>query len=160
MLFVLIWGFVLISPLQRKNLEMSANNMNLNSVSHPLNRAARTFVHESFRIFQSVPKQEPKFDIQDNFRLELLQYSEQFRSQLRSLATSVSKYAEELDLPDNVQRSKDELVGLDKLFDTMIGVEKSWQLCEIFFLNPTDLLSIEVIRWMKVLELLSHFVDI
>ena len=117
----------------------------------PLIGVARKFVHASFKSFQEVPKNVELQAIDEEHKLLILNRSENFREHLRSLIADINLQAEELDrTAHDREEIADENATLEKVHDTMYSIEKSWQICEIFLLNPTKLLSIELIKWLKV----------
>lgn len=104
--------------------------------------ASKRAVFDAFRTFQQVPKDVAGHSVDEAHRLQILNCSENFREQLRALAADIGTIAE---------RDEESDVSLDSDYDTIYSIEKSWQICEIFSVNPTKLLSIELIKWLKVM---------
>jgi len=105
--------------------------------------AGRRAIFDAFRTFQQIPKDVAAQSADDAHRLQVLSCSESFREQLRTLAAEIGVVAE-------TEAASADGMSLDGDYDTVYSIEKSWQICEIFSINPTKLLSIELIKWLKV----------
>ena len=114
----------------------------------PLTCASRKFLYDSFRVYQEVPKNVEIKSVSEDQKLQLLNCSINFRCQLRTLAEKISSLAEVSDQCNGTDTANS---SLDDAYDSIYSVEKSWHICEIFFLNPTKLLSIELLKWLKVI---------
>jgi hypothetical protein len=121
--------------------------MNGHAVGGITNGACRRFINESFATFQKTPKGIDAQFVDDSQRLDLTRCSEQFRSHLRRLADAVSSAAELVDI-EGVGTS--DSASLEQDYDLLYSIEKSWHICEIFTINPTKTLSIELVKWLKV----------
>ena len=112
-----------------------------------MDSACRRFVNESFATFQQVPR---NVDVQLNDcqqRLILSECSVSFRRHLLRLTEEVSRTVELLDLRNG---SREEISKLELEYDVLYSIEKSWFVCEIFTINSTPLLSLELVKWLKV----------
>ena len=134
------------------------------------------YINESFKVFINTPKYNDNFYDDtiynnnyenskyrnyeyDHHVITILKSSELFRSQLQIFGDSLNQLAESIDNNDdcNNDNSNDnnivtyDLINneIDEFYDMICSIEKSWQLCEIFLLNPTTALSIEFTKWMK-----------
>lgn len=105
--------------------------------------ASRRAIFDAFRTFQQIPKDVAAQSADDAHKLQILTCSENFREQLRTLAAQIGSVAE-------TEGVREGGLSLDGDYDTVYSIEKSWQICEIFSINPTKLLSIELIKWLKV----------
>jgi hypothetical protein len=89
-----------------------------------------------------------------NFEESLLhekcyEVSTKYRTKLRNLISNIDSIAENLQNEKEEEESKD-LKMLISCYDTVKMIESCWHLCETFFLNSSNLLSIELIKWLKV----------
>jgi len=134
------------------------------------------YINESFKVFINAPKYNDNFYDDtiynnnyenskyrnyeyDHHVITILKSSELFRSQLQIFGDSLNQLAESIDNNDdnnNDNNNDDNIVTydlinneIDEFYDMICSIEKSWQLCEIFLLNPTTALSIEFTKWMK-----------
>lgn len=121
--------------------------MNGRAVGGTPNDACRRFFNESFATFQKVPKGNEAQFIDESQRLDLTRCSEQFRSHLRRLTDAVSSAAEQIDIAGEGNADS---ASLEQDYDLLYSIEKSWHICEIFTINPTKTLSIELVKWLKV----------
>ncbi|KAJ1438540.1 Nup85 nucleoporin-domain-containing protein [Ochromonadaceae sp. CCMP2298] len=116
------------------------------SASDPLSCSCRKFIFDSFAVFQRIPQNvDPQF-LGDEIKLEILRCSAEFRSHLRALAAEVSEIAES---QDSSSSRTNPSASLDQEYYAVHSMEKSWHVCEVFLLNPTKLLSIEFVRWLR-----------
>ena len=125
------------------------------SSEHPLSCAGRKLAYSAFHTYQQIPK---NVDVQspgDDVRLQVLRCSNSFREQIKLVTSDVSKLAEVLAETNDSTLGNQDALELD--YDALYSIEKSWQICEIFCLNPTKLISIELIKWLKVKLLSCHF---
>lgn len=127
------------------------------------------YINESFKVFINSPKYNDNFYDDtiynnnyenskyrnyeyDHHVITILKSSELFRSQLQIFGDSLNQIAESIDNNDNDYNNLTyDLINneIDEFYDMICSIEKSWQLCEIFLLNPTTALSIEFTKWMK-----------
>jgi hypothetical protein len=134
------------------------------------------YINESFKVFINTPKYNDNFydhtvynNNYDNSKyrnyeydhhvISILKSSELFRSQLQIFGESLNQLAESIDNNNNNDTNNDnnnnnltsDLTNneIDEFYDMICSIEKSWQLCEIFLLNPTTALSIEFTKWIK-----------
>jgi hypothetical protein len=121
--------------------------MNGRTAGGTLDRAYRRFVNESFASFQKIPKGIDAQFVDQAQRLALTDCSGQFRSHLRRLTDAVSIAAEQIDIAGNGSADSG---SLEQDYDVLYSIEKSWHICEIFTINPTKTLSIELVKWLKV----------
>jgi hypothetical protein len=122
-----------------------------NIKDHPMVRSSKKFIFSSFNNFQSLPKNVDLSNITDEHRIEVLGCSEKFRGILHQVCMEIDGLAELLDKENNQQADTAlDREMLEAEYDTVYSIEKSWHVCEIFFLNHTKLLSIELIKWLKV----------
>ena len=110
-----------------------------------LSGSARKFIHSSYRILESIPKDIDSNHLTDEYRSFIVQQSELFRETLSGLNADINAIAESMD------SSGDEAAAnLDQEYDLICNLEQSWHICEVFLINPTKHISIEVARWLKV----------
>jgi hypothetical protein len=87
----------------------------------------------------------------EEFSSFLVSQRSQLSDSVRSLSWRASQNIRILltalvrDIDENVQEGD----FADELIDVLINIQKIWYLCEIFLLNPTKLLSLELARWLK-----------
>jgi hypothetical protein len=122
----------------------------------------RRFLNASYATYTSVPRNIDAQLIGDDQRSVLAGSSAAFRGHLKRLAEDVSSTAERL---DQGGASGELLSRLESYYDLLYSIEKSWHVCEIFTINPTKTLSLELVRWIKVRSdpsrLFSiHFTDV
>lgn len=116
---------------------------------HPLSCAGRTLTFDSFYTYQQIPKNVDVQNPGEDVRHQVLSCSKSFRDQLKVTVNEISIFAESVG--ENENQSTGNQSSLEKDYDSLYSIEKSWQICEIFCLNPSKLISIEFIKWLQVL---------
>lgn len=107
----------------------------------------RNLIRAFFSVYQSVPRFIDSQTIDDEQRSLVVGCSGNFRNHLRRCADEINSAAERLDGDEANDELIMELIGV---FDQLHSVEKSWHLCEIFLINPSRLLSLDLVAWLKV----------
>lgn len=131
------------------------NNLAMMAEVNQFTQYLRRFVYDSYTTFQQLPKGIDYHVSSDAERIGLHQASVRFRTHLQGLAA---------DLNNNMQSNShiDHLISNANVVcfedcHTIYSIEKSWHLCEIFSINESDMLSIELIKWLKVEIIVLNF---
>lgn len=110
-----------------------------------LTKSARLLAHKSFRAFESIPKDLDLIEVNDEYRRFIVSQSKLFREALSALNGDINFMAESMDAESNGTTT-----SLEQEFDLVSNIEQAWHFCEVFLLNPTKHISIELARWLKV----------
>lgn len=123
--------------------------MNLDSA---VSAACRSFLFCSFKLFEQTTaycSDENSSNVDHrsptDFKSFVLEQSQKFRDRLRELNEHLSSIAQSL--ADREHANDMDLV--DREYDLICGIEKSWYICEVFLLNPAKHLSLEMGKWLK-----------
>lgn len=81
--------------------------------------------------------------------MQLSNCSQSFRYQLKRLQRDVDATVEQLHRQSNSECDASSR-QLENLYDVAYSMEKSWHICEMFAVNPTKLISTELVTWLKV----------
>lgn len=106
----------------------------------------RRFINASFSTYRAIPRNIDALLIDDNQRTFLSALSSTFRKHLKRLAEDVSSAAELLSRDDTKNHL---LPQLEREYDLLYVVEKSWHVCEIFTVSSNKM-SMDLVRWLKV----------
>lgn len=113
--------------------------------------ACRSFLFCSFKLFEQTTaycgddkSTNTDYRSTTDFKSFVLGQSQKFRDRLRELNEHLSSIAHSL-----ADEDANDIDLVDRGYDLICGVEKSWYICEVFLLNPAKHLSLEMGKWLK-----------
>jgi hypothetical protein len=125
-------------------------------------RNVRKFINGSFGIFTEVLREDTSALSADDLSLMLLEQCGLFRKELVALEENIDSIAAEVDAAaaaaaaaaatasssSSAAPREEDSWGAE--CDYVCHIEKAWHICEIFLLNPSSDLSLDMLKWFHV----------